>query len=279
MAQTAAAIIDEITGGPEPELELTKTEPESAPAVLPEKPTEPTEIRKPPEGFVPHAALHESRMETRELRDKVTKMEALWTDFQRRSAAPKAEAPTYDEDPLAFTKSALDRANERLAALEGKTGEREKQDSAQRTEQQLLDQYTGFIREFSKTTPEFNKAYAFLANSLDEDLKARGYDDPQDRKKAIEYEEGLMVGRAMAAKKNPAELVWNYAKARGYKTGTEENKLERLTKGQEAAKSLGGAKASGEAELTLEALSKLADEDPKAFDREWAKARKRGLLG
>ena len=37
-------------------------------------------------------------------------------------------------------KAALDKANERLAALEGKTGEREKQDESQRTEQQYLDQ-------------------------------------------------------------------------------------------------------------------------------------------
>lgn len=279
MAQTAASIIDEITGDPEPELELTKTEPESVPAVLPEKPTEPTEIRKPPEGFVPHAALHESRMETRELRDKVAKMEALWTDFQRRSAAPKAETPTYDDDPLAFTKAALDKANERLAALEGKTGEREKQDESQRTEKQLLDQYSGYIREFSKTQPDFNKAYAFLAHSLDEDLKARGYDDPQERKNAIEYEEGLMIGRAMAAKRDPAKLVWDYSIARGFKPGTGENKLERLTKGQEAAKSLGGAKAATESDVTLESLAKLADEDPKAFDAAWEKARKQGKLG
>jgi len=98
-------------------------------------------------------------------------------------------------------------------------------------------------------------------------------------------EEGQLVGRALRAGKNPAQVVYEFAQHRGYKPNGEAkpseegDKLERFKAGAEASKSLSGAGAKSEGTMTLERLAELADSDPAAFDREWDKAKQKGLLG
>ena len=255
----------------------------------PEKPEPEAEEPEQREGAktVPLAALHEARARAKELnaelqgtRERMARMEALFERFQQdstRASAPKET--TYEEDPAMYLRQNMATMQQRLDAVEA-DGKQQRGASQQAGQVQVvLDRYAAAVRSFSQTHEDFNDAYTFLGKAVDADLQARGYTDPVERAKVMQYEEGFMVGRAISGGADPAELLYNYAKSRGYKVGGDENKIVRLQKGADAAKSLGGLKGGTAGEVTLQKLSELADGDPAEFDKEWAKAKRSGLLG
>ena len=172
-----------------------------------------------------------------------------------------------------------------MAGFEKHAGEQQEAGWVHNQEQQFLGQYAASAREFSAGHADFDDAYAYLNKSVDDELKMRGFDDPAERANVLHYEEGQLAKRAFAAGKNPAEVIYDFAKHRGYTASganeedDEDDKLARLKEGAEASKSLAGPGAKGEGAVTLERLSELADSDPAAFDREWEKAKRSGLLG
>ena len=273
-----SGIIDEIVG----EEEQTPTEEveETKPAVEPEpKPTD-----KP--STIPIGALHEERERRKELqeelrntRDRMARMEALYGQLHQQQQRPATPLPAFDQDPVAHLKGATETLDQRLSKFEQETTKRAEQDVQQVNQRQLLEKYAADVRVFHVKQPDFQDAYNFLANAIDQDLQARGYDDPVERANVLEFEEGMLVGRAFKAGRSPAESIYNYAKTRGYAPAGDDNKLERIEKGQRAAKTLAGPGSKGEGAMSLERLADLYDSDPAAFDKEWEKARRRGLLG
>lgn len=278
----AESIIDEIAGEEEPipeeDVSPETSEPGDAEEAEPE--TEPEGKAAPktvplPELLNERARRQELQAELRETRDKITRMETVFERFQKEHTPAKgADAiPNYDDDPEGNLRGTIAALEQRLGKFEEAEKGREQKSTAQATEQQLLEQYAGSVRAFSKETPDFSDAYEFLAETRDADLKALGYDDPAERENAIKYEEGLIVGRALHRKQDPAKILYEYAKQRGYKPGDkdDEDKLDRLQKGGDAAKSLAKNKGKTTGEMTLQRLTELADDDPEAFDREWDK--------
>lgn len=277
--------IDEIAGVEEeiPQEDAVQEPVEAAEAPA-EEPVE--EKEEPKETTVPLGALHEERSKRQELQSrldetiqKMGKMEALWEQLQNKEATP--ELPDYEEDPAGYLHAQIEQLQAKLNGFEEKSVEQERVQEQQQTEQQLLEKYAASVRTYSQEAPDFNDAYQYLSSTMDQDLVARGYDDPLERANILQYEEGLMVGRALNSGKNPAEIIYNYAKARGYaqQESQEEDKLERIEKGQQAAQTLNGPSGGAEPPTTLERLAELADADPAAFDAEWEKARRTGLLG
>jgi hypothetical protein len=233
---------------------------------------------------VPLTALQEARHETRDFREQLQKanermvrMETVFDQFrgQINSKEPVEVPPSYDDDPDSYLRN----LGNRVDAAEQRVVEQQHRDYASNQEQQFLNQYATSVRTFSDKHPDFQDAYAYLAKTIDEELKVRGITDPTERANVIQYEEGRMVGRAMHEGRNPAETVYEFARHRGYTSnGQEDGKLNQLKKGAEASKSLSGAGKS-EGSITLSRLSELADTDPEAFDREFEKAKRQGLLG
>lgn len=296
-------IIDAIAGEEETDaslegegvaVEAAETEEPAAP----EEKAEAEEDHKSEPKMVPVGALIEERNRAKDFRDELTatrermaKMEALFEQIQKKAApaGPENKIPSYDEDPDGNLRGTIAQLQQRLEQFEGKAQKQEKETEAQAEERKLMDQYAASVRTFSAEKADFQDAYAYLAKSAEAELIARGYDDPKERAEILLYEEGQIVGRAMRAGKNPAEALYNYATHRGYKTNGQgdvrangvdtEDKLGRLKKGAEASKSLSGAPSKSEGATTLERLVELADSDPKAFDREFEKARRAGMLG
>tara|TARA_R100000306_G_C4345685_1_gene127536 strand:- start:30 stop:845 length:816 start_codon:yes stop_codon:yes gene_type:complete len=233
---------------------------------------------------VPLTALQEARHETREFRDqlqqanqRMARMETVFDQFRGQASAqePVEVPPSYDDDPDGYLRN----LGNRVDAAEQRVVEQQHRDQASNQEQQFLNQYAASVRTFSNENPDFQDAYAYLAKTIDEELKIRGITDPTERANVIQYEEGRMVGRAMHEGRNPAQTVYDFARHRGYTpNGQEDGKLDQLKKGAEASKSLSGAGKS-EGSITLSRLSELADTDPEAFDREFEKAKRQGLLG
>jgi len=275
-------------------------EPEPASDVKPEAGAEPPEPEMPKSDTVPIGTLtHERKRfqaENQELRDKMTRMETLFGEYKKGQApAPDANIPAYEDDPEGHLRASIEQMQEKLVGFEQRDTDRQAQEATFSQEQQLMDQYANSVRTFSATHADFQDAYNHLAKEVDADLIARGIDDPVERANVIQYEEGMLVGRALKAGKDPAELIYSYAKSRGYAGNgagsapaapggapvqeTEEDKLARLEKGAAAAKSLSGTPGTAQNDITLERLAELANEDGEAFDAEWEKAKRKGLLG
>lgn len=288
--------------GPEPEPEPDpepepEPEPETPPQSEPETPdtSEPEPDPEPdpePRGTVPIDALHESRQalkesrtELAETREKMERMETLFADMQKQRVSTgegedgEPEIPEYDDDPEGYFRGTINKQQQQIDQLAGDYDQRQ----AMTQEQELLGRYATAVGEFKKTQADFDEAYVFLGDELDKDLEARGYTDPAKRKDVIEYEEGMLVGRAMSAGINPAEQVYKYALSRGYQPkdagpdGDDGTKIETLKKGAKAAASLSKTKGTAEASLTLEALADMDESNPD-FDAKWEQARKQGLL-
>ena len=225
MARTHADIIDEVAGGPPPNLEEEPApepeptpEPKAKPLPGPEpaaKGTEPaSELGEPssepaPEPAkptadptVPIGALHEARAANKELKaeiaatgDKITRMEALFERFQTEAKAPQADGlPDYEEDPVGHLHGKIEALQDKLDGFEKRDTEgrdlTQAKDTADARENALLERYAASIRTFTASTPDFQVAYDFLAKTIDADLIARGYDDPVERSNVIQYEEG-----------------------------------------------------------------------------------------
>lgn len=238
---------------------------------------------KAPDGYVPQSALHEARQQAKEYRARIERMEQLFqksleTRQQPAPAQPakaEAEIPAYDQDPLGHTKAQLDRA---LATInELKTGQ-EKQfkhyDEESRTRSQL-ENYGRHISAFKRTAPDYDDAFQFLNETRDKELTFL-HEDATERTNRIQYEEGWIAASAMKQGKNPAQVFYEMAKARGYKgkqPQVEENKIDRLAAGQKAAKTNAGGRAVDSEEITLEKLAAM-DPDSPEFDKAWGKYEK-----
>lgn len=254
----------------------------------------------PESNTVPIAIVAEQRQRARdaeeankELRDKVVRMETLFERFQQE-AGPRPygeqapEIPDYDEDPLGNLQATNTVLQQQVQALVGNAQQQHAVEEQQGTEAQLMGRYETATRTFMEITPEYADAYKFLAKIRDADLETLGYDDPGQREMVIKREEGIIAGRAMTAGKNPAEVLFNYAKARGFKKGapgngedtteTDYDKLALIDEGQRSSRSIGGPKGGTEGPISLERLSEMNEDDPE-FDDAFQEAKRRGLLG
>lgn len=256
---------------PEKPAELAKPE-EQKPAA--EKPKAEERVR-----LVPHAALHEERERRKNLEKRLQELE---------QAKPKAETPAeLDEhtDPIGV-----------IGQLKAKIAEQERQqrewEESQRTEQDIARRAGERINAYAAEHPEYKEQLQFLRQSRFEELRFLGQ-SPENAARQIEQEEKALARMALDDDMDPGEIVANLSRHRGWKPAApdpnpdpkpgpaarpapqaaaikeeiakSEAKIERLEKGQRAARSPStGGGGAAENELSLEAIANL---DGAAFDK------------
>lgn len=266
--------------------EAEKVEPETSADDVAETATAKPADAKPhptedPRGL--RAALQESRQREKDARASMARMEALFQKSMERPqpqqqqapAKTTPEIPAYDQDPLGHTKAQLDRAMATIDELKGNFQQRTQQQDEQSRTQSTLETYGRHVSTFKRQTPDYDDAFQYLMDTRDKELSFV-HEDPTERTNRIQYEEGYLAAAAMRQGKNPAQVFYEMAKVRGYKgkqPAIEENKIERLTKGQQASRSNAGGKVADGDDISLE---KLADMDPDSpeYDKAWAKFEK-----
>ena len=282
------AIEDELTGKPEDDVEPAAEETEAAGQASEAPAADGADSATETLQKIPLAALREERTKRQTLQarldetiGKMGKMEEMFGKFQAEAKPKEPPVPTYEEDAGGHLLGRMTSMQERLDKFESRAEQTDQERDQAGQQQQLLNQYEAAVSAFSSRQLDFQEAYTFLGHSIDADLQARGYDDPTERRQIVLFEEGQIVGRMLKQGRDPAEQIYNYAKARGYqpRAVSDEDKLARLQKGQKASTSLAGPGGRTEVPVTLERLAELADSDPKEFDKQWEKARRSGLLG
>lgn len=254
--------------------------------------------RKP--GFVPHAALHQTRLELKAAQEQLKKFQDLQAQITQTLLAERQkkvepeeqkEAGPPDENENPF--EALRWATQKLRELEAKEAQ-QKQMTEQ--EQQIYNFRMDVAREFdesAKSEPEVSDAFQYLQAALKYE-----YDNvfAQTGIPYEKYQQDVITEHSMFARRNNipiAKYVRSLATARGWspelraqltkqngKTGeksleAEIAKIEKVAKAQDTNVSLGKASGAGEPEVTLESLArmtgdqleKLVEKNPKLFER------------
>jgi len=229
---------------------------------------------------VPLAALHEERARRREMKQQMEAMESrLQQILEKVDRKPEIQAPNFEEEPLEAIKhnqeqlaKALEQQNQTLT---------QQQQSAQQEQfkQQLISQYQNDAARFAQQQPDFNDAYQYMYNSRVNELQAYGYTQDQIAS-AMQNEELTLAYQAIQNEMSPAEVIYQVAQARGYvqkhvqnwqeteQKSPDEAKLDMIAKGQEASKSLSNSGGKSDAEISLESLADMDDEE---FDKMWDK--------
>ena len=218
--------------------------------------------------FVPLEALHEEREKRKELKERLDRQEQRFQELVEKFK-PKEDAPVFDseEDKLRYEQKVLsEQVQEHRKFIE----QQNRFSQQQQQEQVIIQTYAQKAKEFAKETPDFSEAYNFLYQSRQAELTAAGYPLAGDTRRGLlpleEYlkrEELSLANAALQDEVNPAERVYNIAKARGYvkKSEVKTDKLENIEKGIKDNKTLSGATGSSPKGLTLEALADMDDED------------------
>lgn len=252
---------------------------------------------KPPEGYAPVQALHEARAKAKEAvaaeKARADKLEQTFQDFLKRSTLsptqtakqepPKVTIPDFETDPVGHLKAAQAALDEKLAKYDSEQKERSQREEADARTQTNLQKYANAVSAFKKENADYDAAMQFLMDVRDKELEVAGYTDPTDRSNRLQYEEGLIAGKALNEGQSPASRFYELAKHRGFKgagASAETSKLDNLVKGAKASKTLATASAAPTGdEMSLERLAELMDSDPEAGDKLWAKMQRAGRLG
>lgn len=198
-------------------------------------------------------------------------------------AAPAAEIPDQNTDPLGHMMHQLKTVNETVVKLQTDLTAQQ-QLNIQR--QQFEAFHTGIKAQqaaFEATTPDFKDAYAHIRTLRTEDLRLAGAPE-KDIAKILVQDELQIAQTAIARGKNPAEEMYAMAKRYGYvpkatpaaaaAAQTPEQKIAALAKGVDAARQPNkGAPAAG-IELTSAGLKDLSNDDLNklvADPKAWAK--------
>jgi hypothetical protein len=228
--------------------------------------------------FVPLQALQEERAEKKQLRDELRQYREWQAQLTQRlqqqvPANPQREVPDPQTKPLEYINHVLGNMQASTAELQ-QWRQQQELDSQQRS---ALRQYASWAtsqeREFAKSQPEYHDAYRYAAEARDKELQALGYSDPAARSGIVRSNTAEIIHNAMQQGRNPAELVWEYARARGFaprsaRTAGDAEASAKIAAGLQAAGGkLNKGGAGGEGEMSAKDLAGI--NDPDEFEKAW----------
>lgn len=215
---------------------------------------------KPPEGFVPHAAMHAERENRKRVEAELAKMQE-WREAQEaKVATPKPEYVDPLEDPEAHRRWEEHRDGELKSRLDAMEASNEQQ---MQSRQRAAD--AGRLeREFTATTPDYADAAKYLHESRVTLLRGQGYGDAEIQSQ-IADDANAIFDAARTMGMNPAQMVYYRAQSAGYAKGADTKDIGSQITARETAQretrglgSAGGGEQSGR--LTAMQLSEMSED-------------------
>lgn len=253
-------------------------------------------------------ALSEARGEARSLKEQFQaqqkQLEAL-QDFLRQTVGRQQQ----DDEEFLTPEEKLGRMVNYLAEGQKQTQQQLQQmTQAQREQAELADLGRRAVsdeREFATKQADYFDAANHLANArmnelaimlpdgvpqIEDQARRAGHNSVAEWRMAIMHQEQVQVARrAYEMGKNPAELIYHFAKQRGWggkPTASAQpptmQPIEAVRKGAQAAATLsnaGGGAPKGTDEVSHEELAQMFLDDPEAAERLWNKMARSGKLG
>jgi len=228
------------------------------------------------ERVVPLQALQEERAEKKQLREELRQ----YREWQAQLAQRLQQFPQAPAEPMPDPKTQpLEYINHVLGNVQATTSELQQWRQQQETAAQqraAVQQYTAWAtaqeQEFAKDQPEYPDAYRYAAETRDQELRSLGYEDPAARAAIVRMNTAEIINNAIQQGRNPAELVWEYARARGYqprgRRGGESEAQAKIAAGLQAAGGkLNQGGSTGEGDLSAKDLAGITD--PDEFEKAW----------
>lgn len=220
------------------------------------------------------AELAESRAATTAEREKLIRADERLTLLNGALTAGTPAAPVIDPkapiDPEKDLFGALKQALNRINELETSTKAIDEKHTTVRTETERLNAFKSSAESFMQTTPDFTSAFDHLAKGRHIELQLAGISDEAQRNAIIGRDARALVAQAEKEGKNPAQRLYDVARARGYqpKVKTEAadpdqseaaKALARTNANQAASVSLGASGGAAEAKIGLKEISEMSD--------------------
>lgn len=217
------------------------------------------------------ARRREAERQLREVNERVARLEA--------TTKPKSE----DEDLLAVIAGLRDddddpitdlaQVKKALKLFQQQQAREDEQTSAQSAEERAFVQLANSMAEaeadFEADHPDYKEAQAHFKAARRSEFEDMGY---AGRELEAELAKDLigLVQRAVGGGRDPAEVVYNLAKKRGFQSGKAKTdaKLKEIAAAAQTRTPAGGGRGDGR--LTPEAVNKLKGA---AYDSAWAKLR------
>lgn len=219
---------------------------------------------KPPEGYVPHGALHAER-EKRKEADKRAE------EFERRLAAlekPAEEEPQY-VDPLVDPEGFRKYDEWRQKMIDQKFDQINQQSTQQSQQTQRLQQAAQAEQQFMEKTPDYMPTVKAMADARAKELYGMGMTGPEIQAQMAK-DANAIFDAANAIGMNPAELAYMRAKGMGVKTvdpapaqPTDAEKVVALAEAQKQTQGLGKSGGEQGGQLTAAQLADMSEEDLK----------------
>ena len=260
--QSALAEMEQDTGEGLEEAQQAQEAPKDEPQED-EKPVFKTQREKPPEGFVPHEAMHAERMKAKAEREARETLEKRLAELEAK-LAPKEEAPQWVDplvDPEGFKRWSDHRdktISERLEAQD-----QDRQERAERQRQEVAQAEA----EFSAKTPDYLPTIEAMKQGRIAELRGAGLADQE----IVAHLNADVRGIVQAAKLmgiSPAELAYMRAHHLGHradtqKTGQDEaSRIVALAEAQKRTQGLGSAGGGAQAgKLTMAQLAEMSEEE------------------
>lgn len=281
---------------PEPELsqedaeqaQFLAEEPETEPETEPEQPLEEPQQQEPSTVDATkyqnvQKALSQSRFEQRQTQRQLKEMREMLGQLAQ-PAQERGEDPVIDvdNDPIGAIRYLTAKVN----AYEHQAQQQAQQHQAKEQEQAIRGQIQTYMAESEAVArsdyPDYNEAAQYLVQSRQNELQALGY--PQDTiLNTIRDEYEGLAYQAMQNGQNPAYLVYNQARARGF-TGPQpeqqkpqpaaaaQKQLTAMKRGQQAPRTQRGAGAGRSSSGVT--MDMLMDASGAEFDKMWAQFEK-----
>lgn len=234
--------------------------------------------KKPPEGYVPHGALHAEREERKKLQQQLEEL----TEWKKAQENPPEEPPAYVdplEDPEGFRKYDAWQREQTNAQVQ-QFLEQQKQ---QHVASQRINEATQMEQEFAAKTPDYRDAAQHLLSSRVSELRAQGWPD-QEISRQVQQDANGIYDAARAANINPAELLYYRAKAAGFaakpQPQAQADQMQARATAQRNTQGLGqggGAPQSGG--LTAEQLAGMSEAEFAKIERENPDAIRKAMGG
>ena len=247
---------------PEGVAEATKEVKEATKEVISEN----KETPKVPEGFVPHGALHEERARRKEIQKELIELKDKHARADERLKMlgennGKVPEPTYDEDPLGYSKREIDRVKSQLEKVSNQDNLTELRGEVDRM--RIQRSVERMESSFERETPDYKKALEFYAISRAESISEMGY-EREEASELVRDEMASIVSKAIETGKNPAEVIYKMSKRAGFaakEVSKETEKMDTLKKAESASRSLSDSGGKSRGEMTAEAIAEMSDDE------------------
>lgn len=225
---------------------------------------------KPPQGFVPHGAMHAEREAKRAAESEAAQLRAELAAMRlAQQQAQQPQEPDTPPDMFAEPEKYNDWVQRQNAASQQQIQQMQQQMQQQLEMQQLTAALQGDAVAFALEKPDYSSAEAHLVQTRTSELQMiYPRAQPAEIAQAVERERLALVQQAQQSGMRPAEFIYNLATHRGYaapalqpapQTTQVAAQMQAQAQAAAATQSLASAPANaGAGDLTMEGISKMS---------------------